>query len=92
MIKRTLFNSRNKSLYDDYTDTNNYLFTIIFDSGAELNLICRALNQNNTFIKNMINKIFTKFDNILEIHHSKLSIYEYDLLKQYKTPSVTKLC
>ena len=47
MIQRTFFNSRKERLYWNYTDTNSYLFTIIFNSDAELNLILRNLKKDN---------------------------------------------
>ena len=98
MIKRTFFNSRvvlkdNKErLYWNYTDANNYLFTILFDSGAELNFILRDLKKNKNIENYIYNKIHTKFSNIFEIEISNLSLEEYNLLKQEKVPSVTKLC
>ena len=39
IVKRTFFNSRNERLYWNYTDTNNYLFIILFESGAELSFV-----------------------------------------------------
>ena len=45
IAKRTFFNSRNERLFWDYTDTNNRLFTILFDSGAELSFILRDLKK-----------------------------------------------
>ena len=38
-VKRTFFNSRRDRLFENYVDTNNYLFTILFDSGANLSFI-----------------------------------------------------
>ena len=98
MKQRTFFNSRvvikdNKErLYWNYTDANNYLFTILFDSGAELNFILRDLKKNKNIENYIYNKIHTKFSNIFEIEISNLSLEEYNLLKQEKVPSVTKLC
>ena len=43
--KRTFFNSRKDRLYDDYVDTNNHLWIILFDSGAELSFILRDLKK-----------------------------------------------
>ena len=37
-VKRTFFNSRNERLYWNYTDTNNYLFTILFGNIAEVDV------------------------------------------------------
>ena len=53
-IKPTFFNTRKERLHWNYEDTNNYLFTILFDSGAELNFILRDLKKNN----NIVNYIF----------------------------------
>ena len=90
--KPTFFNTRKDRLYQNYTDTNNYLFTILFDSGAELNLILRDLKKNDNIVKYIYKKIHTTFSNVAEIDTSKLSLCEYNLLKQYKTPSVVRIC
>jgi hypothetical protein len=58
-IKPTFFNTRKERLHCNYEDTNNYLFTIIFDSGAELNFILRDLKKNN----NIVNYIYKKLHN-----------------------------
>ena len=51
-IKPTFFNTRRERLHWNHVDTNNYLFTILFDSGAELNFILRDLKKNESiFIK-----------------------------------------
>jgi hypothetical protein len=42
-IKRTFFTSRIGHIYNNYTDTNNYLFIILFDSGATLSFILRDI-------------------------------------------------
>ena len=97
-IKPTFFNTRveikdNKErLYWNYTDTNSYMFTIIFDSGAELNFILRDLKKDNNILNYIYKKLKCRFINILEIHTSKLNLYEYNLMKQYNTPSVIKIC
>jgi hypothetical protein len=91
-IKPTFFNTRKERLYWNYTDTNNYLFTIIFDSGAELNFILRDLKKNNNIVNYIYKKLHNRFINIFEIHTSKLSLIEYNYLKQYNTPSVIKIC
>ena len=90
-IKPTFFNTRKERLYWNYTDTNNYLFTIIFDSGAELNFILRDLKKNNNILKYIYKKLHNRFSNILEIHTDKISLIEYNYLKQYNTPSVIKM-
>lgn len=92
MIQRTFFNSRKERLYWNYTDTNSYLFTIIFNSGAELNLILRNLKKDNIVVNYIYNKLNNKFINIFEIEISNISLEEYNLLKQEKVPSVIKIC
>jgi hypothetical protein len=92
MIQRTFFNSRKERLYWNYTDTNSYLFTIIFNSDAELNLILRNLKKDNNVVNYIYNKLNNKFINIFEIEISNISLEEYNLLKQEKVPSVVKIC
>tara|TARA_R100000781_G_scaffold66781_1_gene42181 strand:+ start:13 stop:294 length:282 start_codon:yes stop_codon:yes gene_type:complete len=91
-IKPTFFNTRKERLHWNYSDTNNYLFTIIFNNGAELNLILRDLKKNDNIVNYIYKKLNDKFINILEIHSDKLSLIEYNLLKLNKTPSVNKIC
>ena len=91
-IKPTFFNTRKERLHWNYEDTNNYLFTILFDSGAELNFILRDLKKNNNILKYIYKKLHNRFSNILEIHTDKISLIEYNYLKQYNTPSVIKIC
>tara|TARA_R110002096_G_scaffold18288_1_gene62522 strand:+ start:223 stop:522 length:300 start_codon:yes stop_codon:yes gene_type:complete len=97
-IKPTFFNTRVEikdnieRLCWDYEDTNSYLFTILFNNGAELNFILRDLKKNKNTIKHIYNKLYTKFSNVFEIHTSKLNLYEYNLMKQYNIPSVIKIC
>ena len=91
-IKPTFFNTRKERLHWNYEDTNNYLFTILFDSGAELNFILRDLKKNNNIVNYIYNKLHSRFSNILEIHTDKLSLIAYNVLKQHKTPSVIKVC
>lgn len=50
-IKPTFFNTRTERLYWNYYDTNNWLFTILFDSGAELSFILRDLKKKQKYIK-----------------------------------------
>ena len=90
--KRTFFNSRKDRLYDDYVDTNNHLWIILFDSGAELSFILRDLKKNNNVVSYIYKKLHTRFGNIIEIDISKISNVEYNLLKQLKIPSVIKIC
>ena len=91
-IKPTFFNTRKERLYWDYYDTNNYLFTILFDSGAELSFILRDLKKNDNILNYIYNKMHRRFDNVAEINISRISSVEYNLLKQYKVPSVVKIC
>ena len=91
-IKPTFFNTRKERLYWDYYDTNNYLFTILFDSGAELSFILRDLKKNENILNYIYNKLHNRFDNIAEIETSKLSSAEYNLMKQINIPSIVKIC
>ena len=91
-VKRTFFNSRYERLYWNYTDTNNYLFIILFKSGAELSFILRDLKKNESILNYIYKKLHKRFSNILEIHTDKLSHTEYNLCKQYKVPSIIKVC
>lgn len=91
-IRRNFFNSRNEHLFWNYTDTNNYLFIIFFDSGATLNLILRDLKKDNTIVSYIYKKLNEKFINIAEIDSSRISYIEYQLMKQQKVPSVIKIC
>ena len=90
-IKPTFFNSRNERLYWNYHDTNNYLFTILFDSGAELSFILRDLKKNENILNYIYKKLHNRFDNIAEIDTSKLSSAEYNLMKQINIPSIVKI-
>ena len=91
-VKRTFFNSRNERLYWNYTDTNNYLFIILFESGATLSFVLRDLKKNKNILNYIYKKLHRRFDNIMEIHTSKLSNVEYNLMKQMNIPSVIKVC
>ena len=91
-IKPTFFNTRTERLYWNYYDTNNYLFTILFDSGAELSFILRDLKKNENILNYIYKKLNTRFDNVAEIDISKLSLTEYNLMKEAKIPSVIKIC
>ena len=91
-IKRTFFNSRNNLLYGKYTDTNNYLFIILFDSGAELSFILRVLKKNDNIENYIYKKLFDCFDGIIEVEISKITNVEYNLMKQVNVPSITKVC
>ena len=82
-IKPTFFNTRKERLHWNYSDTNNYLFTIIFNNGAELNLILRDLKKNDNIVNYIYKKLNDKFINILEINTDKLSLIEYNLLKHH---------
>ena len=90
--KPTFFNTRTDRLHWDYIDTNNHLFTILFNSGAELSFILRDLKKNKNILKYIYNKMHNRFDNIAEIDISTISIVDYNLLKQYKVPSEINIC
>ena len=90
--KRTFFNSRKDRLYDDYIDMNNYLWIILFDSGAELSFILRDLKKNNNVVSYIYKKLHKRFDNIIEVERSRISNVEYNLMKQANIPSITKIC
>jgi len=89
---KTFFNSRTGRYYAKHYDTNNYLFTIFFDEGAELSFILRDLKQNKNTINYIYNKVNTTFGNIAEIETSILSSVEYNLMKQINIPSIVKIC
>ena len=91
-IKPTFFNTRKDRLHWNYVDTNSLLFTILFDSGAELSFILRDLKKNDNIENYIYKKLHTHFSNIIEIESSKLSNVEYNLMKQINIPSITKLC
>ncbi len=91
-VKRTFFNSRRDRLFENYVDTNNYLFTILFDSGANLSFILRDLKKNENILNYIYKRLHNRFDNIAEIDISKVSDVEYNLMKQEKIPSVVKIC
>ena len=75
-IKRTFFTTRNGEIYNNYTDTNNYLFIIFFNNGAELSFILRDLKKNENTVKYIYKKLNNVFDNIAEIETSKISLIE----------------
>lgn len=91
-VKPNFFNTRHDRLHWDYIDTNNYLFTILFTSGATLNFILRDLKKNKSIKNYIYNKLTKRFDNIAEVDISRLSSVEYNLLKQQLVPSVIKIC
>ena len=92
MIKPTFFNTRRERLHHNYTDTNNHLFIIFFNSGATLSYILRDLKKNNNIVNYIYKKLHKRFGNILEIHNSRISYVEYNLMKQEKIHSVIKIC
>ena len=91
-IKRTLFTTRNNGTYNNYVDTNNYLFIILFNSGANLSFILRDLKKNDSIKNYIYKKLHNVFGNIAEIDISNISNVEYDLMKQAKIPSINKIC
>ena len=92
IVKPTFFNTRRDRLYDDYVDTNNYLFIILFDSGAEMSFILRDLKKNDSILNYIYKKLHSRFENIIEIESSKLSNIEYNLMKQMNVPPINKIC
>tara|TARA_Y100001963_G_scaffold159772_1_gene265146 strand:+ start:1927 stop:2208 length:282 start_codon:yes stop_codon:yes gene_type:complete len=90
--KRTFFNSRKDRLYDNYVDTNNYLFIILFDTGATMSFILRDLKKNESLLNYIYNKLHNRFSNVAEIATDRISSTEYNLLKQLKVPSIYKIC
>jgi hypothetical protein len=91
-IKPTFFNTRKDRLHWNYVDTNNTLFTIFFDSGAELSFILRDLTKNDNIENYIYKKLHNRFSNIIEIDMSKMSSVEYNLMKLKNIPSVIKIC
>jgi len=91
-VKPTFFNTRRDRLYDNYVDTNNHLFIILFDSGAEMSFILRDLKKNDSILNYIYKKLHSRFENIIEIESSKLSNIEYNLMKQMNVPPINKIC
>ena len=91
-VKPTFFNTRNERLYWNYTDINNRLFTILFDSGAEMSFILRDLKKNDNIENYIYKKLHKRFDNIVEVQIDKISSVEYNLLKQLNIPPIQKIC
>lgn len=91
-VKPTFFNTRTERLHWNYVDTNNLLFIILFDSGAEMSFVLRNLKKNNNIKNYIYKKLQNRFDNIAEIEISKLSSIEYNIMKQMNIPSVIKVC
>ncbi len=91
-VKPTFFNTRTERLHWDYVDTNNRLFIILFDSGAELSFILRDLKKDDSIINYIYKKLHQRFENIIEIENSRISSVEYNLMKQINIPSITKIC
>jgi|TARA_R110000824_G_scaffold84682_2_gene211048 hypothetical protein len=90
--KRTFFNSRTDRLFQNYTDINNHLWIILFDSGAELSFILRDLKKNDNIVNYIYKKLHQRFGNIIEIENSRISYLEYNLMKQKNIPSIIKIC
>jgi hypothetical protein len=91
-VKPTFINTRTERLHWDYVDTNNLLFIILFDSGAEMSFVLRNLKKNDNIKNYIYKKLQNRFSNIAEIEISKLSSVEYNLMKQMNVPSVIKVC
>tara|TARA_R110002012_G_scaffold198331_6_gene367216 strand:- start:4358 stop:4720 length:363 start_codon:yes stop_codon:yes gene_type:complete len=84
------FNTRNERLHFNFSDTNNWLFTIIYEDGKQLkekNYILRDLKQDKT-IKKYIYKKLNFIFNVVEIEISKLSKSEYGCLLNIGTPTI----
>ena len=90
--KPTFFNTRKDRLFWDYVDTNNHLFTIFFDSGAEMSFVLRDLKKNDNIENYIYKKLHKRFNNIAEVEMGRISNVEYNLLKQLNIPSITKIC
>ena len=90
--KPTFFNTRKDRLFWNYVDINNHLFTIFFDSGAEMSFVLRDLKKNDNIENYIYNKLFDCFDGISEVEISKITNVEYNLMKQVNVPSITKVC
>ena len=91
-VKPTFFNTRTERLHWDYVDTNNLLFIILFDSGAEMSFVLRNLKKNDNIKNYIYKKLQKRFDNIAEIEISKISYSEYHLMKQNNIPPLMKIC
>ncbi len=91
-VKPTFFNTRTERLHWDYVDTNNRLFIILFDSGAELSFILRDLKKDDSIINYIYKKLHQRFGNIIEVQTNRISNVEYNLMKQINIPSITKIC
>ena len=91
-VKPTFFNTRTERLHWDYIDTNNRMFTILFDSGAELTFILRDLKKDDSIINYIYKKLHQRFGNIIEVQTNRISNVEYNLMKQINIPSITKIC
>lgn len=90
--KPTFFNTRKDRLFWDYVDTNSLLFTILFDSGAEMSFVLRDLKKNDNIENYIYKKLQKRFHNIAEVEIGKISNVEYNLLKQLNIPSIIKIC
>ena len=92
IVKPTFFNTRKDRLHWNYVDTNSLLFTILFDSGAEMSFILRDLKKNENILNYIYSKLHKRFGNIAEIDISKITDVEYNLMKRELIPSVIKVC
>jgi hypothetical protein len=57
-----------------------------------LSFILRDLKKDKNILNYIYKKLHNRFSNIAEIETSKLSHVEYNLCKQYKVPSIQKIC
>ena len=90
--KPTFFNTRRDRLHDNHIDTNNYLFIIFYDNGAEMSFVLRDLKKDKRLLNYIYNKINTIFGNVAEIYIDKISKSEYNILRLNGIPPITKLC
>tara|TARA_R110000824_G_scaffold64463_2_gene168378 strand:+ start:716 stop:1081 length:366 start_codon:yes stop_codon:yes gene_type:complete len=89
-IRPTFFNTRSWRYNWNYTDTNNWLFKIIYKQGGkckEQNYILRDIKQDKSILKNIYKKLNNAFD-VVEIETSRISKTEYDMLKNINTPTI----
>tara|TARA_R100000655_G_scaffold109929_1_gene166407 strand:+ start:5579 stop:5866 length:288 start_codon:yes stop_codon:yes gene_type:complete len=87
-IKPTFFNTRKYGLHWNYTDTNNWLLTIITENNEESNFIFRDLKQ----LKNPFSLIRERIGSVKYTEYSKISKAEYDMLLNIGTPTLYKFC
>tara|TARA_R100001463_G_scaffold77572_1_gene131698 strand:+ start:265 stop:558 length:294 start_codon:yes stop_codon:yes gene_type:complete len=87
-IKPTFTTTRNKEIYSNLNDINNYLLTIICLENKEYNFILRDLLNNFSLMSKIINryKVNFKYYDV-----SRISKIEYDMLKNINTPTINSV-